>query len=56
MNEPYVDKDGKLNACLQCDEDMCGPAFKKCAGANRRRSCIPSDIMRDITLICEDCE
>ena len=56
INEPYVDKDGKLNACLQCDEDMCGPAFKECAGANRRRSCIHSDIMRDINLICEDCE
>ena len=55
-NEPYVDKDGKLNSCLQCDEDMCGPEFKKCAGANRRRSCIPSDIMRDYNLICEDCE
>ena len=55
-NEPYVDKEGKLNSCLQCDEDICGPAFKECAGANRRRSCIYSDIMRDWNLICEDCE
>lgn len=55
-NEPYVDKDGKLNKCLQCDEDNCGPAFKKCAGANRRRSCIESDIFRDKDLICKMCE
>ena len=55
-NEPYVDKDGKLNSCLQCDEDKCGPDFKACAGANRRRSCIASDIMRDQDLICKDCE
>ena len=54
--EPYVDKDGKLNKCLQCDEDNCGPAFKKCAGANRRRSCIASDILRDKDLICKKCE
>ena len=56
INEPYVDDDEKLNACLQCDEDKCGPAFKKCAGANRRRSCIASDIMRDEALICTACE
>ena len=55
-NEPYVDEDGKLNSCLQCDEDVCGPAFKECAGANRRRSCIASDIMRDQDLICKACE
>ena len=56
INEDYVDSEGKLNSCLQCDEDKCGPAFKKCAGANRRRSCIASDIFRDKDTICKDCE
>ena len=55
-NESYVDEHGNLNKCLQCDEDKCGPAFKKCAGANRRRSCIASDIFRDQSTICKDCD
>lgn len=55
-NESYVDEHGRLNRCLQCDEDKCGPAFKACAGANRRRSCIASDIMRDKSTICKSCE
>ena len=38
--------DGRLNDCLQCDEDHCGPEFGRCAGANRRRSGIVSDIER----------
>jgi len=36
----------KLNPCIKCDEDNCGPAFVKCAGANRRRAGIVSDILR----------
>jgi hypothetical protein len=36
-----------LNPCTACDEQRCGPAFVKCAGANRRRSGIVSDIQRD---------
>lgn len=56
LDEPYVDEEGHLNRCLQCDEDVCGPAFKECAGANRRRSCIASDIMRDEKLICKSCD
>lgn len=36
-----------LNDCLLCDEKLCGPAFIECAGANRRRSGIYSDIGRD---------
>mmetsp|Transcript_480 Transcript_480/g.883 ORF Transcript_480/g.883 Transcript_480/m.883 type:complete len:244 (-) Transcript_480:56-787(-) len=39
--------DGELNDCLLCDEKLCGPAFIECAGANRRRSGIVSDIGRD---------
>jgi hypothetical protein len=38
----------KLNRCTNCDEKRCGPAFVKCAGANRRRSGIVSDIDRDL--------
>lgn len=37
-----------MNPCLQCDEKRCGPAFIKCAGANRRRCGIISDINRDV--------
>ena len=36
-----------LNPCLECDEKMCGPAFTVCAGANRRRAGILTDIARD---------
>eukprot|EP00565_Helicotheca_tamesis_P001551 CAMPEP_0185735824 /NCGR_PEP_ID=MMETSP1171-20130828/26261_1 /TAXON_ID=374046 /ORGANISM="Helicotheca tamensis, Strain CCMP826" /LENGTH=262 /DNA_ID=CAMNT_0028406257 /DNA_START=285 /DNA_END=1073 /DNA_ORIENTATION=+ len=36
-----------LNPCKTCDEKLCGPAFTNCAGANRRRSGIVSDIARD---------
>jgi hypothetical protein len=36
-----------LNSCTGCDEKRCGPAFLECAGANRRRSGIISDIQRD---------
>lgn len=42
---PWADKT-VLNPCIQCDEDLCGPAFVKCAGANRRRAGIVSDINR----------
>lgn len=34
------------NPCLACDEARCGPAFLACAGANRRRAGIVSDIAR----------
>ena len=40
-------KGGTLNPCLFCDEHMCGPQFIECAGANRRRCGIVSDIGRD---------
>jgi hypothetical protein len=42
-----------LNKCLQCDEDKCGPAFKKCAGANRRRCGIGTDIARPDDQLCK---
>jgi hypothetical protein len=43
-----------LNACTECDERRCGPAFIVCAGANRRRSGIVSDIARnEATEVCQ---
>lgn len=36
-----------LSDCIKCDERMCGPAFLKCSGSNRRRMGIVSDIGRD---------
>lgn len=41
------DHHGSLNSCLECDERMCGPAFIECAGVNRRRLGILTDIHRD---------
>ena len=38
---------GELNDCLRCDEQLCGPEFIRCAGANRRRAGIKSAIGRD---------
>lgn len=38
--------------CLKCDENTCGPAFIKCAGANRRSSGIISDIDRVSSEVC----
>jgi len=38
---------GELNDCTRCDELRCGRAFLNCAGANRRRTGIVSDIARD---------
>jgi hypothetical protein len=39
--------------CIKCDEDLCGPKFKECSGANRRRLGIKSDIDRDEQEICK---
>ena len=38
---------GPLDPCFACDEKFCGPVFVACAGANRRRVGIESDIERD---------
>lgn len=46
--------DGKsLSHCLECDEKRCGPAFIRCAGANRRRAGIYSDIERNCSHVCK---
>jgi hypothetical protein len=55
--EAPTGKDGRLNACLQCDEDRSGPVFKAAAGRTRRNSGIRSSIPRpndDIAPIVHD--
>ena len=44
--------EGMLSECLECDERRCGPAFIACAGANRRRSGMHSDIERNRSHVC----
>jgi hypothetical protein len=44
--EAPTSNDGRLNACLQCDEDHSGPVFKATAGRTRRNSGIRSSIPR----------
>ncbi|CAK73651.1 unnamed protein product (macronuclear) [Paramecium tetraurelia] len=43
--EDFV-KNGQLNQCLQCDEDISGPIFKYESGRTRRNSGIKSEIDR----------
>lgn len=43
--------DGRLNDCLQCDEDKSGPVFKYFAGRTRRNSGIKSAIHRPGTTV-----
>ncbi|KAG5458411.1 MAG: hypothetical protein BJ554DRAFT_1366 [Olpidium bornovanus] len=40
------------NLCIKCDEVICGPDFKKCSGANRRRLGVKSDIDRNSQEFC----
>ena len=49
----HPDNDGNYTECLKCDETHCGPAFIKCAGANRRSAGILSDIDRKSDEVCE---
>jgi hypothetical protein len=44
--EPSAGPDGRLNPCLQCDEDRSGPVFKAAAGRTRRNSGLRSSIPR----------
>lgn len=53
LNRQSVSNGTTLNKCLRCDEDNCGPQFLKCAGANRRRCGIETDITRPDTQICK---
>lgn len=45
--------DRTLNSCLTCTEAMCDREFLQCAGANRRRSGIITDITRDNSQVCD---
>ncbi|KAL7580965.1 hypothetical protein ACA910_005779 [Epithemia clementina (nom. ined.)] len=42
--------DPRLSPCIACDEKFCGPEFVACAGANRRRVGVVSDLQRDMNL------
>jgi len=46
LDAPYHDKDGRLNDCLQCDEEQSGPVFKTVAGRTRRNTGLPSSMCR----------
>ena len=44
-----------LSPCTMCDEKRCGPDFIRCAGVNRRRAGILSDIQRnDDVEVCRE--
>jgi len=58
LKSVYIDRDPKnvvvgddgatvINRCYECDELLCGPAFVDCAGANRRRMGVRTDLSRD---------
>jgi hypothetical protein len=46
LDDPWNLPDGRLNPCLQCDEDKSGPVFKAVAGRTRRNTGVPSAICR----------
>lgn len=46
------DESVSMNSCLECTEKMCGASLLECAGTNRRRSGVPTDLDRDKSQIC----
>jgi hypothetical protein len=46
LGQPYHLPDGRLNPCLQCDEDQSGPVFKAVAGRTRRNTGLPNALCR----------
>jgi len=46
LESPHHTKDGKLNECIQCDEDKSGDVFKAISGRTRRNSGLPSALCR----------
>ena len=48
----YID-DLMLNSCLSCTEAMCTSSLLECAGVNRRRAGIATNIARDHEEICQ---
>ncbi len=45
-------QNGTLSKCFSCDEKNCLGGFIKCAGMSRRRAGIETDIVRDISEVC----
>ncbi|TNE43085.1 MAG: hypothetical protein EP343_34325 [Deltaproteobacteria bacterium] len=46
LQSKHHTEDGKLNPCIQCDEDKSGPIFKAYAGRTRRNSGLASALCR----------
>lgn len=46
LNAPHHLKDGRLNPCIQCDEDKSGPVFKAISGRTRRNSGLAAGLCR----------
>lgn len=46
LDAPYHEPDGRLNACLQCDEDHSGAVFQAIAGRTRRNTGLASNMCR----------
>lgn len=46
LDAPYHAPDGRLNECLQCDEDESGAVFLAVAGRTRRNTGVPSSMCR----------
>eukprot|EP00756_Hemistasia_phaeocysticola_P015876 Hpha_TRINITY_DN15440_c2_g2::TRINITY_DN15440_c2_g2_i1::g.174381::m.174381 len=54
LNESYnLEPDCRLNRCLQCDEDMAGPLFKRYAARTRRVSGLISAIQRPCSTVAK---
>ena len=47
---PHNNKNGSMNECIKCDEEISGPIFQKYAGRTRRNSTLRSAIYRDEVL------
>lgn len=47
-----TNQNGSLSKCLACDEVNCLDGFIGCAGMSRRRAGIETDIVRDISEVC----
>ena len=45
-------QNGTLSKCFSCDEHHCLDGFIQCAGMSRRRAGIETDIVRDISEVC----
>lgn len=50
LKDPHHTADGRLNPCIQCDEDTSGGVFKAVAGRTRRNSGLAAALCRP----CED--